>query len=149
MMFLEFDSIAVTRGTTEEGLQCRRLLSELLLQLTYQQQQNHMISSGLRCTSCLSDSDQESCCSSIKAGEIKTASSKINTSETSCSSQISLSEDEKIGENHTKNKKPINRVIVVAATNRLQDIDEAIIRRFDTKVWFFTLLVLLLTTVSI
>ncbi len=36
---LEFDSIAVCRGAMMEGTQARRLLSELLLQLTQQQQQ--------------------------------------------------------------------------------------------------------------
>ena len=70
----EFDSIACSRGGGEDGAQSRRLLSELLLQLTHQKQLQQARCSG--------------------AGNIA----------------------------------------VIAATNRLADLDEAVIRRFDAKV---------------
>ena len=38
LLYLEFDSIAATRGGLEDGMSSRRLLSELLLQLTEQKQ---------------------------------------------------------------------------------------------------------------
>jgi SpoVK/Ycf46/Vps4 family AAA+-type ATPase len=65
----EFDSIATSRGLGEDSTHNRRLLAELLLQLTLHKQQQNKGS-----------------------------------------------------------------VVVIAATNRLEDLDEAILRRFDCKV---------------
>jgi hypothetical protein len=64
----EFDSLATSRGLGEDSTNNRRLLAELLLQLTIHKHQDH-------------------------AGA----------------------------------------VVVIAATNRLEDLDEAILRRFDCK----------------
>lgn len=100
--YSEFDCIAITRGCSEEGLQCRRLLSELLLQLTHQQQLN-IIDSALHETATSANTD-----SLLKSN---------------------ISDD-----NISNRKENSGKVIVVAATNRLQDLDEAVVRRFDTKV---------------
>ena len=69
----EFDSLALSRGGTDDGTQTRRLLSEILLQL------NQLKSSRLM--------------------------------------------------------KSDYNVAVIAATNRVEDLDEAIIRRFDVKIF--------------
>ena len=42
-MLLEFDSIATSRGLSEEGTNNRRLLAELLLQLTLHKQKGRKI----------------------------------------------------------------------------------------------------------
>ena len=65
---LEFDSLATSRGLGEDSTNNRRLLAELLLQLTLHKHQDHG-----------------------------------------------------------------GAVVVIAATNRLEDLDEAILRRFDCK----------------
>lgn len=72
VFFDEFDSIALSRGGSDDCAQTRRLLSEILLQL-----------------------------------------------------------------NLLKSKRQTNEinVVVIAATNRLEDLDEAIIRRFDIKIY--------------
>jgi SpoVK/Ycf46/Vps4 family AAA+-type ATPase len=126
-LFLEFDSIAITRGCSEEGLQCRRLLSELLLQLTYQQQQNNR---------------QIPEASSLPRGE---EGGGIGVGR-SCIDLSSSEDGEEEAGSYEKSEGPDNssssgRVIVVAATNRLQDLDEAVIRRFDTKVGLFLLFI--------
>lgn len=105
----EFDCIAMTRGCSEEGLQCRRLLSELLLQLTHQQQLNVSASA-------VTDSR-------IRGGG--------ENYDYRSSAVKSFGDDSKGTETPGS---PLGKVIVVAATNRLQDLDEAVIRRFDTKV---------------
>eukprot|EP01041_Mallomonas_annulata_P012929 gene12929-27274_t len=78
IFFDEFDSIATARGGSDDSGQHRRLLAELLLQLTYNKQHT---------------------------------STSSSTSSSMCS------------------------VIVLAATNRIEDLDEAIIRRFDAKIY--------------
>lgn len=73
--YIGFDSIALSRGSMNECVQSRRLLSEILLQLSH----------------------------------------------------LKFERQHKLGSN--------GNVVIVAATNRLEDLDEAIIRRFDKKVY--------------
>jgi SpoVK/Ycf46/Vps4 family AAA+-type ATPase len=84
IFFDEFDSIAVARGRlgSEEG-HSRRLLAELLIQLSYNRQKFQP---------------------STREDESK-QSSEVRTS-----------------------------VCIIAATNRIEDIDDAILRRFDSKI---------------
>lgn len=75
LFFDEFDSIACTRTGGEEGMQGRRLLAELLLQLNA------------------------------------------------------------LKESNSEGRRESGNIVVVAATNRIEDIDEAAIRRFETRVY--------------
>ena len=79
IFFDEFDSIAIARsGSSSEEGNSRRLLSELLIQLTHNKQIN---------TTAAVDSEGT------------------------------------------------NQVVVIAATNRIEDLDEAILRRFENKIY--------------
>jgi AAA+ superfamily predicted ATPase len=78
LFFDEFDSLACSRNSVDDGVQGRRLLAELLLQLN-----------ELKALNAASWEGNGQCCA----------------------------------------------VVVVAATNRIEDIDEAAVRRFDTRVY--------------
>ena len=76
IIFIEFDSLALSRGKGDDCLQSRRLLSEILIQLT----------------------------------QLKITRQQSDTLET-------------------------GNTTIIAATNRLEDLDEAILRRFDVKIF--------------
>lgn len=99
IFFDEFDSIAISRNgsSTEEG-HGRRLLAELLIQLTINRSmQQRGRPQGLTNGS-VSEETKDGC---VDAAPVESRS----------------------------------RVVVIAATNRIADLDEAVLRRFDNKVY--------------
>lgn len=108
IFFDEFDSIATSRGgANDDGGQCRRLLAELLLQLT-DQQQAAKISCRRSPTVLSTRADGERIDGTDSDGDDTYTAASANSD---------------------------HRVVVIAATNRIQDLDEAILRRFDAKVY--------------
>jgi len=105
---IEFDSIAIARGGTDEGGQSRRLLAELLLQLTNNKSVAQI------------SSDHDSPIS-LQRGRFrnheKNPSSSDHENMGGTSSKCSFS------------------AVVIAATNRIEDLDDAILRRFESKVY--------------
>lgn len=99
VFFDEFDSIAVARGNLDEGVQSRRLLSELLIQLSLQKQIQQQTQAFTQAAYTASIG-----CAETAEGAVKVAVSG-------------------------------NNVVVIAATNRLEDLDEAVLRRFDCKIY--------------
>jgi len=114
IFFDEFDSIALCRGGSDEGIQARRLLSELLLQMTLLRQnanaaQTNFVRNGI-------GSDLEN--------EGRSFSSEFVSSTPPCP----------IHQTTGSGPRPSQLVVVIAATNRMNDLDEAIIRRFESRV---------------
>ena len=77
------------RGGFEDSSQSRRLLSELLLQMTYNKQIQQQ----------------------LQERKLHDSSYKSNSNGNS------------------------TNVVVIAATNRIEDLDEAILRRFESKIY--------------
>lgn len=114
IFFDEFDSIALSRGTSDEGIQARRLLSELLMQMTAAKHHAQSLAvSPLR--GICADFDKE------------------NSHDSSTPPPLGS------GSNPSSSPPPppfpnTQNVVVLAATNRMGDLDEAIIRRFESRI---------------
>jgi SpoVK/Ycf46/Vps4 family AAA+-type ATPase len=103
IFFDEFDSIALTRCSGDSS-QSRKLLSELLLQLTLSNKRHH-----------LGSQDYKSCETRPDAGRER---------------GIGLEQEQVQEQGHGR-----GQVVVIAATNRIEDLDEAVVRRFECKVY--------------
>ena len=113
IFFDEFDSIALSRGTSDEGIQARRLLSELLMQMTAAKHhaQSHCPLQPLR--RICADFDSE------------------NLHDSSTPPPLGSERGQSLPPPPNPNTQ---NVVVVAATNRMGDLDEAIIRRFESRI---------------
>ena len=112
IFFDELDSIALNRGSTDEGAQARRLLSELLLQMSLNKQKQH---------------DQR------HPGHTQGLGSRNGFNLTAELDEEE--EDEEVDEGKGQGEDCESLVCVIAATNRVSDLDDAIIRRFESRVF--------------
>eukprot|EP01038_Epipyxis_sp_PR26KG_P009058 gene9058-12218_t len=118
IFFDEFDSVAISRGRSDDGAQARRLLSELLLQLTYQKQLTQTaINADIKQIKAIEHHDNWD-------GDGKTKPLKITKKELSIE-KLTTSDG--------------SGLVVIAATNRYIDLDVAVIRRFEAKIYVGTL----------
>jgi SpoVK/Ycf46/Vps4 family AAA+-type ATPase len=160
----------MTRGGSDDGSQCRRLMSELLLQLTYQKQLQKEFEVKSRTVNNATNEmkfddstinyDKSEITynlnSEYKYYDVKDDS---NLTENQISSftrkrpMDCLKTESKVDHNsddfHRKitgcmslgdvdesvNKEKFFSLVIIAATNRLEDIDEAIIRRFESRIY--------------
>ena len=117
-----------SRGGADEGAQARRLLSELLLQLTYNKE--YLVENSNDKYSTDDDDDNDDV---IKETDQNIKKRKIIIGNINEVKQ----NDEFIKTTHVHDISSINEgrgLVVIAATNRLEDLDEAIVRRFESKV---------------
>jgi len=120
-MRLEFDSIATARGGMDDGTMSRRLLSELLLQLTYQKHSPMMNPQ---------EGDRYECWTAylVNLSKQLQQDSAINKDSAANTDRHSRS----INDGPTDSS---NNIVVIAATNRLEDLDEAVVRRFESRIY--------------
>ena len=134
-MDLEFDSIAVARGGSDEGGQCRRLLAELLLQLTHNKHlhgsHNHSNYETIEQKSSNSTENQD-----MLIHKHHDNGNQMNIHDGDATHQLENHYHTPASmQLHTNNAIHENRVVVIAATNRIEDLDAAILRRFEAKVY--------------
>lgn len=110
IFFDELDSIALSRGSADDGAQARRLLSELLLQMSLNKQKQQ---------------DQHHPGHTQRFG---------NREGFNMTAELDDEEDEE-AEEEDKGQGEESLVCVIAATNRVSDLDDAIIRRFESRVF--------------
>eukprot|EP01034_Spumella_vulgaris_P028175 gene28175-34991_t len=138
VFFDEFDSIALARGGADEGAQARRLLSELLLQLTHNK--------TLQDESRANESTIGQGLAESKRG-VSVISGGGSGSKRGYTQQHDSDDEDEDGDEtdpplSTLSLHPLEggaagqgQVVVVAATNRLEDLDEAVLRRFESKIY--------------
>ncbi len=125
IFFDEFDSIALERGSADDNLIARRILSELLVLLT----------SRNRATSSKSSSSQKETSNYNNAlvathntNSIGSVTPKKRCYNSTLISSYSLQSSTSSPPSSTSS------YVVIAATNRVNDLDEAILRRFPLKI---------------
>lgn len=165
IFFDEFDSIALSRGSSGEDTQnSRRILAELLLQLTCEKQRQKLIEQENGCMSYSSASGGEVTPASLPYTSESSTMKWTDIVVSNCHSDIMLDGGEEgkimppsaVGASQTHTSDQSNStnnacdvtatsaspnavaqpcmVVVIAATNRIEDIDEAVLRRFECKV---------------
>lgn len=147
--FQEFDAFALCRGGSDEGMQGRRIMSELLLQLTHQHKRpcdSHTSSNTQtlpdvrnafapvdQATIKYSTKRKRDQCTEGTCGSSSIEGTTPLGSESAYKIRPQQQLDAVFSDESSKIRAP--QVVVIAATNRIDDLDPAILRRFDCKVY--------------
>lgn len=111
----ELDSIATSRNSNDDCIQSRRLLSELLLQLN-----------EIKASNSLYKRKREENSITRKKKMIKMTTNNENDK--------NKNDNENESDSESNSDFSTNRMAIIGATNRIEDIDEAMMRRFECKV---------------